>query len=234
MENCSLTIWIGPTAFAWARDSAKGFFITCISDSANPDRSLPRRIRRPSSDIKKLRRLAHDPGLDLWSLDECHFQQHGTRAVMWVPPENSDPVLLHAPTRKSVALFGAVNLRHGQLVTQQQPTFGARTFRQFLGKLLPHWARDRRMVLILDNARYHHARSLRPFLHARRGWVRLDFLPPYSPALNPIERVWKLTRKLATHNEYFPKLENLTAAVSAQMEAWKKPNAALRKLCCIT
>ena len=154
--------------------------------------------------------------------------------MIWVPPENTDPVLLHAPTRKSVALFGAVNLRHGQLVTLQKPTFGAMTFRQFLGKLLPHRARDRRMVLILDNARYHHARSLRPFLDSRQALVRLDFLPPYSPDLNPIERVWKLARKLATHNEYFPKLENLTAAVSAQMDAWKKPNPVLRKLCCIT
>ena len=172
--------------------------------------------------------------MDLWSLDECHFQQHGTRTVMWVPPENTDPVLLHAPTRKSVALFGAVNLRHGQLVTLQEPNFDALTFRPFLGKLLPHRARERRMVLILDHARYHHARSLRPFLAARRACVRLDFLPHYSPDLNPIERVWKLARKLATHNEYFPKLENLTAAVSAQMEAWKRPNAALRKLCCIT
>lgn len=153
---------------------------------------------------------------------------------MWVPPENTDPVLLHAPTRKSVALFGAVNLRHGQLVTLQQPTFGALTFRQFLGKLLPHRARGRRMVLILDNARYHHARSLRPFLDSRRARVRLDFLPPYSPDLNPTERVWKLARKLATHNQYFPKLENLTAAVSAQMDAWKKPNPVLQKLCCIT
>ena len=153
---------------------------------------------------------------------------------MWVPPENTDPVLLHAPTRKSVALFGAVNLRHGQLVTLQQPTFGAMTFRQFLGKLLPHRARGHRMVLILDNARYHHARSLRPFLDSRRAGVRLDFLPPYSPDLNPTERVWKLARKLATHNQYFPKLENLTAAVSAQMDAWKKPNPVLQKLCCIT
>jgi transposase len=153
---------------------------------------------------------------------------------MWVPPEDSDPVLLHAPTRKSVALFGAVNLRHGQLVTQQQTTFDALTFRQFLGKLLPHRARDRRLVLILDNARYHHARLLQPSLDARRGGVRLDFLPPYSPDLNPIERVWKLARKLATHNQYFPKLENLTAAVSQQMQVWKKPNPVLRRLCCIT
>jgi transposase len=234
MASCSLTIWIGPAGFTWALDSARGFFTVCTSDSANPGRSLPKRTRRLSSDIKKLHRLAHNPTIDLWSLDECHFQQHGTRTVMWVPPEDSDPVLLHAPTRKSVALFGAVNLRHGQWVTQQQTTFDALTFRQFLGKLLPHRARDRRMVLILDNACYHHARWLQPFLDARRGGVRLDFLPPYSPDLNPIERVWKLARKLATHNQYFPKLENLTAAVSQQMQAWKKPNPVLRRLCCIT
>ena len=36
---------------------------------------------------------------------------------------------------------------------------------------------------------------------------RLDFLPHYSPDLNPIERVWKVTRRLCLHNVYFPKLE---------------------------
>ncbi len=153
---------------------------------------------------------------------------------MWVPPENTDPVLLHAPTRKSVALFGAVSLRHGQLVTMLESTFDAMTFRQFLGKLLPHRARGRRMVLVVDNARYHHARLLRPFLDSRHARVRLDFLPPYSPDLNPIERVWKLARKLATHNQYFPKLDDLTAAVTAQTNVWKQPNPILHKLCCIT
>ena len=35
---------------------------------------------------------------------------------MWVPPEDKDPIVLHAPTRKSVACFGAVTLRTGQFV----------------------------------------------------------------------------------------------------------------------
>jgi len=35
-------------------------------------------------------------------MDEVHFQQHGSRCRMWVPPETKDPVLLHQPTRKSV------------------------------------------------------------------------------------------------------------------------------------
>ena len=37
---------------------------------------------------------------------------------MWVPPEDKDPIQLLAPTRKSIALFGAVNLGTGQLLTQ--------------------------------------------------------------------------------------------------------------------
>jgi len=84
--------------------------------------------------------------------------------------------------------------------------------------------------VFLDNARYHHARSLRPFLDPRQALVRLDFLPPYSPALNPIERVWKLTRRRCLHNRYFPTLTELIEIVDAQFAAWARPNAMLRRL----
>src|ERR1035438_9429422 len=43
-----------------------------------------------------------DPNVDLWAIDEVHFQQHGSRCQMWIPPETKDPVLLHHPTRRSV------------------------------------------------------------------------------------------------------------------------------------
>ncbi len=127
---------------------------------------------------------------------------------MWVPPEETDPVLLHAPTRKSVALFGAVELRTGQLVTQFAPQFNAVTFETFLRRLLRHRRTHRRLVLVLDNARYHHATRLQPLLAAYREVLSCAFLPPYSPDLNPIERVWKLARKLCTHNQYFPLLSD--------------------------
>ena len=150
---------------------------------------------------------------------------------MWVPPEETDPVLLHAPTRKAVALFGAVNLRTGQLVTQVCPTFDAVTFGAFLRLLLRHRSPTRRLILMLDNARYHHAILLQPFLTAKHGVLSCAFLPPYSPDLNPIERVWKLARKLCTHNHYFPLLTDLVAAVSAQLDLWRKPNPILARLC---
>ncbi|MBM3803510.1 MAG: hypothetical protein FJW26_21855, partial [Acidimicrobiia bacterium] len=58
-------------------------------------------------------------------------------------------------------------------------------------------------------------------------------LPSYSPDLNPIERVWKLARRLATHNQYFSQLEELVRAVSTQMQQWSKPNKTLFRLCSI-
>ena len=150
---------------------------------------------------------------------------------MWVPPEETDPVLLHAPTRKTVALFGAVQLEQGRLVHHATPQFNAATFGAFVRQLLRHRRPGRRLVLILDNAKYHHARELAPLRARYRRELTFWFLPPYSPDLNPIERVWKLTRRLCTHNQYFPQLEDLVAAVSQQLDTWHTPNQTLVKLC---
>jgi hypothetical protein len=150
---------------------------------------------------------------------------------MWVPPEETDPVLLHAPTRKSVALFGAAQLGSGQLVTQFAPQFNAVTCDAFLRRLLRHRRPHRRLVLVLDNARSQHATLLQPLLAAYRAVLSCAFLPPYSPDLNPIERVWKLARKLCTHNQYFPLLTDLVTAVGTQLNRWSKPNPILARLC---
>ena len=106
---------------------------------------------------------------------------------MWVPPEIKDPILQHAPTRKSVACFGAVSLRTGQFVRMMCEVFNAETFHSFLRMLRHQRRRAHRMVLVLDNARYHHAVLLAPFLRRHARSLRLLFLPPYSPQLAPIE-----------------------------------------------
>jgi transposase len=61
----------------------------------------------------------------------------------------------------------------------------------------------------------------------------LDFLPPYSPDLNPIERLWKLTRRLCLHNRYFPTLEDVVQTVESKFREWTSGNAVVRKLCSI-
>jgi len=100
------------------------------------------------------------------------------------------------------------------------------------GKLLRR--SDRKIVLILDNARWHHARALTPWLTEHQDIFQLDYLPPYSPDLNNIKRVWKLTRKLCTHNRYFALLEDIAEAVFHQFDMWSQPNDSLRRLCAIS
>jgi len=174
--------------------------------------------------------------VDLWALDEVHFQQHGSRCRMWVPPEVADPVLLHHPTRKSVGYFGAVRLRDGRLVFRREDeSFNAQTFFAFLRELRRVAVRSGRPVMIiLDNAKYHHGSLHRDWRERNVEEFRLDFLPPYSPDLNPIERVWKLTRRLCLHNRYFETLDSVASAVEEQFLQWASRNETLRCLCAIT
>jgi transposase len=130
-----------------------------------------------------------------------------------------------------MACFGAVSLRTGKFIRSLCATFNAATFETFLKTLLRHRSRGTRMVLVLDNARYHHAVLLKPLLRKYRAVLTLLFLPPYSPQLAPIERVWKLTRRMATHNRFFATLDTVVTAVSTCFDRWKTPNSALRRLC---
>lgn len=99
---------------------------------------------------------------------------------MWVPPEDKDPVTLHAPTRKSIALFGAVNILTGKLVYMIIPKFNGESCIAFLKKLIMHRRKKRKMVIIPDNARYHHAHIIHQSFENHCDNLRLEFLPPYS------------------------------------------------------
>jgi transposase len=166
-------------------------------------------------------------------MDEVHFQQHGSRCRMWVPPELGDPVCLHTPTRKSISFFGAVRLQDGKLVmARPEGMFDAHTCWDFLRQLERLSRRAGRKVMVIsDNARYHHANLHAPWREEVSDHFQLHFLPPYSPELNPIERVWKLIRRCCLHNQYFPTLEGVVAALAPRLQAWSRPNTTLRRLC---
>lgn len=166
-------------------------------------------------------------------MDEVHFQQHGSRCRMGVPPEVDAPVCLHAPTRKSISFFGAVRLADGKLVmSRPEGMFDAQTCWQFLRKL-ERMTRStgRKAVVISDNARYHHATLHEAWRQDVADHFALHFLPPYSPELNPIERVWKLIRRTCLHNRYFPDLNDVVLALKPRLRAWSQPNLTLKRLC---
>ncbi len=183
--------------------------------------------------LKKLQSLVKTNEVEIWSLDECHFQQHGSRCKMWVPPEDKDPIVLQEPTRKNISVFGAACVHDGRLVTKFSKPFNGMTFQEYLELLLNHKKDRLEMHIILDNSKYHHAKLLQPWLEKHSDEIKLDFLPPYSPDINPIERVWKLTRRLCTHNRYFESIEILIESVTKQFKLWQSPNNILRSLCAI-
>ena len=155
---------------------------------------------------------------------------------MWIPPETKDPVLLHAPTRRGAGNFAAVRLRDGRFYyCREADQFNGLTFFAFLKGLRCTSIRSgRRVLVITDNAQYQHARLHNPWREEHGEDFALDYLPPYSPELNPIERVWKLTRRRCLHNRYFSRLDAVTAAVEAEFAAWGRSNDTLRRLCAIT
>jgi hypothetical protein len=110
---------------------------------------------------------------------------------MWVPPETKDPGLLHYPTRRSVGYFGAVRLRDGKFFFRRETEkFNAVTCWKFLQHLqAASTGTERRVVVITDNARYYHARLYREWRAGHADRFELDYLPAYSPELNPIERL---------------------------------------------
>jgi len=185
--------------------------------------------------IKKLREYISNDEIDVWALDEVKFEQHGTSCRMWIPPEVKEPVQLHHPTRKSVGYFGAVRLRDGKFVyRREEGSFKGESFFSFLKSLRRISSRSKRkVVLITDNVKYHHACLHAEWRQKCQDKFLLEFMPPYSPELNPIERVWKLARRKATHNQYFPKLDDVIYAVESVFETWRQSNNTLKTLCAI-
>ena len=169
-----------------------------------------------------------DPSIQLWCEDEVHFQRHSTLTRMWAL-KGQQPRVLSASTRQKVGFFGALNLKTGCLLTEEASTFNAETFGDFIRHLL-HPTQEK-LYLILDNASWHKARDLKDLFIRHRDRLERIFLPPYSPELNPIERVWRITRRQITHNRYFESNEALRTALLSQFARWEQPNTALRALC---
>lgn len=71
----------------------------------------------------------------------------------------------------------------------------------FLTELRAENGSNKRIHLILDGTGYHRAKLVKG--KADELTIKLHFLPPYSPNLNPIERLWKVVNEHVRNNKYF-------------------------------
>ena len=108
-------------------------------------------------------------------------------------------------------MLGALHATTHQLVTVINEDYvNAETVVTLLRQMAPHFA-DLPITIVLDNARYQHCRLVME--EAAALGMELLFLPPYSPNLNLIERLWKFVKKECLYSKYYETFALFKAAI---------------------
>ena len=128
--------------------------------------------------------------------DPCH-QLHNTIIwKCWQPKGKNWTIVLNSNTgRKRINILWWINALTGQfssLITEKNCNM--ETIKEVFYKIRNEYKNWKKIVIILDNAKYNHAKEVVK-LTDKLG-IKLLFLPPYSPNLNLIERVWKFLKKV--------------------------------------
>lgn len=153
--------------------------------------------------------------------------------------KGSKPCVKSFPGRKSVAYSGFVSPSNGVLFTTKLDWFNYETtilgIRDFINSNnLPS---EKKVYLVMDNAPWH-KKAKRLILDENneeysdiRAAVTIISLPPYSPDLNPIEQVWRITRREKTHNRFWPTIDSLVSVLDKWFLQFAQPNKKLSSLC---
>ena len=113
---------------------------------------------------------------------------------------------------EGVKLVGCLDYETGRVYVEEHKKYDAEIFLHFLKNVLEEYP-DGKTVMILDNARIHHAKLLQGFLEENRERLELVFLPPYSPNLNKIEELWGWMKDSVINNVFFHSRQEIRAAV---------------------
>ena len=82
---------------------------------------------------------------------------------------------------------------------------------------------------IVNNASYNHSRKLKQFLIKHKR-IDIYYLPPYSPNLNPIERLWLFFHKKILYDHYYPTFKEFQSATNSFFANIKQYDTELRTL----
>ncbi len=131
---------------------------------------------------------------------------------------------------EGVKLVGILDYETGKVYVEEHKKYDAEVFKGFLKKVLEHYP-EGKIVMILDNARIHHAKLLQSFLDANPR-LHLEFLPPYSPNLNRIEGLWGWMKNSVINNVFFHSCDEIRNAVTDFVDYINKsPLSTVDRLC---
>jgi transposase len=143
--------------------------------------------------------------------DEASFAQWGSLSYTWAR-RGQQPEVPTSGKRKGYKVFGAIEYFSGRLFSQGiEGRFNSESYQAFLQMILAQTTQH--LFLIHDGARYHTSASTQAFLAAHSERITEHPLPSYSPDYNPIEYLWRKTKKRATHNKYFKEFAAVVVSV---------------------
>jgi transposase len=142
--------------------------------------------------------------------DEMEIHRFPTLTRMWALVGRQPEVPAPGKNEKKV-VYGGVDYRTGVLTQTLADTKCGASFLAFLVTLLLAYA-GKKILLVCDNGRFHTTKAVQAFLEAHREQIEVYWLPPYSPSLNLIERLWGHLKRTVLANVLYANMNDLVAA----------------------
>lgn len=178
------------------RDLLHRLGFTYKKASLTPGKADPEAQRRFAAMLGELMRVK-SAGTPVLFMDATHPTYNAQPAYGWIRRGKRAEVET-TPGRKHLNLNGAVNAETREVVVVEDERIDATTTIELFRRIEAQYPSADTIYVFADNARYYHAKVVSEYLESSR--ICLEFLPPYSPNLNLIERLWKLMHKYTTYN----------------------------------
>ena len=194
--------------------------------------------KKKEKHLKKIDDIAKIPDAVLVFQDEVHYTLQSNITAMWTPRE-SKPKVKSYPVKDKVSYSGFVIPSTGRLFTCKPDRFNYETTIDYLRRFLKACPLNDncKYYMIMDNAPWH--KKAKRLVKENTDEKYSDiaekivfvYLPAYSPDLNPIEQVWRMTRADVTYNHFFDDITLLQDTLDEYYSLFDKPNLWLRSLC---
>ena len=144
--------------------------------------------------------------------DAMHLIHNVIAGLCWGDP--ADPPIMNSNTgRKRLNILGAYNPdKHSLVHLTGEENCNAERIKEFFKLILERYSSAPKIIVILDNAKYHKAEIVFEWLKEHPK-LQLEFLPSYAPNLNLIERLWRFAKQKLVRNNYYEKYKTFRAAV---------------------
>lgn len=113
--------------------------------------------------------------------------------------------------RSRINLSGAIDVFEHKVIVQEDKMLNADATISFFKKIEKAYPQKNKIHVFCDNARYYRNKAVTEYIKSSK--IQLHFLPPYSPNLNPIERLWKWMKERIIYNTYYQEFEDFKLAV---------------------